>query len=308
MLSAKPWKLDALVRLFGSVLLCVICLSALAITALRFFLERQSITAGAAASLAGAAVLLGAALFLLQKRWAPESILRDVALLLAAAYAGFFLLWLSARLHGGSADPKALGATARIIVAVLCFQTAALFLVQRFLREHELNWSEAFGFRNSFAQALMTGITIGCAAVPVLLGLQYLSGFLLHAIGIQPQEQEAVQLLRSAGGWLNRTVLGITAIVIAPVSEEVLFRGVLYPAIRQFGRPRLALWLSAVLFGAMHVNLVSFLPLTIFGVVLAWLYDKTQNLAAPIAAHLVFNTTNFVMLFTLDLSRTPMPR
>ena len=243
--------------------------------------------------------------FLLQRRPLERLVLYTAALLVAI-YGSFFLIWLSARSSGGGVDPKRLGSTARIVIAVLSFQTIALFFVHRFVREHELSWSEAFGFKNDFSRALLTGIAAGCAAVPILIGLQYFSAALMNLVGIHPQEQEAVQLLRSSGGWLNRSIMGFTAVIIAPLAEEVLFRGILYPAIRQHGYPRLALWGGAVFFGAIHMNVATFIPLTIFAVALAWLYDRTRNLTTPVMAHLVFNMTNFIMLFALDLEHVPL--
>ena len=51
----------------------------------------------------------------------------------------------------------------------------------------------------------------------------------------------------------------------------------------------MALWGSAVFFGLIHVNAAAFLPLTLFGLVLAWLYERTGNLLASITAHALFN-------------------
>jgi membrane protease YdiL (CAAX protease family) len=88
--------------------------------------------------------------------------------------------------------------------------------------------------------------------------------------------------------------LAIQAIILAPIIEELLFRGVLYPAIKQQGYPRLALWGTALFFGAMHVNMALLAPLTFLGFMLAWLYERTNNLAAPIFAHSLFNLANFL--------------
>ena len=92
----------------------------------------------------------------------------------------------------------------------------------------------------------------------------------------------------------------MVAIVIAPPAEEALFRGLIYPAVKRAGFPRLAWWGSAVLFAAVHWNLPSFLPLILLALVLTWLYEKTDNLLAPIAAHGLFNALNFVALQVYD--------
>jgi membrane protease YdiL (CAAX protease family) len=94
-----------------------------------------------------------------------------------------------------------------------------------------------------------------------------------------------------------RVYFVVFSILIAPVAEEILFRGVLYPAIKQSGFPRSALWGTAVLFAAIHVNLPIFLPLLALGLALALLYEATNNLLAPIAAHGLFNAVNIVVFY-----------
>jgi membrane protease YdiL (CAAX protease family) len=86
------------------------------------------------------------------------------------------------------------------------------------------------------------------------------------------------------------------AVLLVPPAEEILFRGILYPWIKQAGYPRLALWGTALVFAGVHFNLVSFLPLAAFALVLAALYERTNNLLAPITAHALFNTLNFLLL------------
>jgi len=92
----------------------------------------------------------------------------------------------------------------------------------------------------------------------------------------------------------------VVAIGIAPVAEELLFRGILYPAIKQAGFPGVALWGTSLLFAAIHVNLGIFVPLLLLALVLAQLYERTGNLLAPITAHALFNAFNFVGFFYLE--------
>lgn len=81
-----------------------------------------------------------------------------------------------------------------------------------------------------------------------------------------------------------------------PVAEEALFRGILFPALRDAGWPRAAYLVASVGFGLIHANRAAFLPLSLLGGFLAWLYVRTGNLLAPVAAHVVFNLTPFVLL------------
>jgi hypothetical protein len=84
--------------------------------------------------------------------------------------------------------------------------------------------------------------------------------------------------------------------VIAPLAEEFLFRGVLFPFFKQLGFPAFA-WLGvSFLFALIHHNAPVFLPLFLFALVLTWLYEKTSGLLAPITAHALFNAANLAML------------
>jgi len=91
----------------------------------------------------------------------------------------------------------------------------------------------------------------------------------------------------------NEAGAGLLAIVVAPFVEELVFRGLIYPTLKQNGFPGLALWGTSILFAAIHSNLMILLPLTFLAVVLTLLYETTDNLLAPIAAHSLFNFVNF---------------
>jgi membrane protease YdiL (CAAX protease family) len=84
--------------------------------------------------------------------------------------------------------------------------------------------------------------------------------------------------------------------VLAPVAEEFIFRGMLYPFVKQLGWPRLA-WIGvSFAFALIHDDAATFVPLFVLALALTWLYEKTDNLLAPIAAHSLFNAANLVIL------------
>jgi membrane protease YdiL (CAAX protease family) len=133
--------------------------------------------------------------------------------------------------------------------------------------------------------------------LPAAWGLQTLSDYAMHLAHMKPQEQVAVQELQEPSlNVAEKVVMGVIAIVFAPIVEEALFRGLLYPAIKQLGHPRLALWVSSALFAAVHFNMVTFVPLMAFALVLVYLYETFQNLLAPIVAHSLFNAANYFLL------------
>jgi hypothetical protein len=122
-----------------------------------------------------------------------------------------------------------------------------------------------------------------------------------------PEAQEMVQMLERADlPTGERLFIGALAVLVAPVAEEAMFRGILYPTIKQSGHPRAAVWVTSLLFAGMHFNAESFAPLAVFSMLLIWLYEKTGSLLAPITVHSLFNYTNFVMLMLASTPGSPI--
>jgi len=299
-LSGKAWKPDAIARLIVGVFICILAGSLLS-TVLHFLGTGGKLGWKLAVLSVGTYSLLGATLFELRKPWTPENFVRRAATLLFCFYGGFILFAWAEQVAGP--PPPAGSSLRQILIGVLSFQGAALLLVGYFVREHRLSWREAFGFGHNWRNALLLGLMLACLYLPLAEGLQRAMLVLMEhlpRLPFKPEEQQAVQVLRSAASWGERLSLGLVTILLAPVTEEVLFRGILYPWVKQAGFPRLALWGTAVLFAAIHANFAIFLPLFVLAVALTLLYETTDNLLAPIAAHSLFNGLNFVKLYLSD--------
>jgi membrane protease YdiL (CAAX protease family) len=70
----------------------------------------------------------------------------------------------------------------------------------------------------------------------------------------------------------------------------------LFPFIKQLGWPKLAWFGVSFLFALIHADKAIFIPLFALALALTWLYEKTDNLLAPITAHALFNAANFAVL------------
>lgn len=82
--------------------------------------------------------------------------------------------------------------------------------------------------------------------------------------------------------------LVVTVAVVAPLGEEVVFRGLLHRALRiPLGRQ--AAMVSSALFAGIHLYLIHFLPVFVLGILLARLYERRGSLLAPVVAHGVVN-------------------
>jgi hypothetical protein len=97
----------------------------------------------------------------------------------------------------------------------------------------------------------------------------------------------------------------VLAVVLAPVTEEVFFRGILYRSVRDRAGVAVGVAVSSLLFGAVHLvsadgASVWVLPLvmTVTGVALALLYERSANLVVPVAAHVAFNAIGITLILT----------
>jgi membrane protease YdiL (CAAX protease family) len=295
MLSAKPWKLDAVIRLLLSVFICIYA-GSLAAAVMHYAQSGGKAGFKFYPAAAAAFVFLAAALFMSRKGWALENIMKRLMTLLGCFYAGLLLgAWAQ---QMASPDRSEVPSAGQMVITVLSFQGAALVFIALFLREHRAGWAEAFGFYNRWPRAVLAGIVAACVFLPIGFRLQQLSGQLIGRFShLKPEEQLPVQTLRGAVSWGDRLMLGVVTILLVPVAEEMLFRGILYPWIKRIGFPRLAVWGTALAFAAMHLNLETLLPLFVLALALIALYEWTDNLLAPISAHALFNALNFALVY-----------
>ena len=91
---------------------------------------------------------------------------------------------------------------------------------------------------------------------------------------------------------LSRNVLGVLSLaVLAPLLEEVLFRGAIQGLLmRLFGRPWPAIIVAALIFGVYHMNPVQIVYATLLGIILGWIYYRTGSLLSVIVGHVLNNS------------------
>jgi len=93
----------------------------------------------------------------------------------------------------------------------------------------------------------------------------------------------------------------VLAVVIAPITEELLFRGLILRGLLSRYTVKTSVLVSAILFGAFHVNPWQFLSATILGVLMAWWFVRTRSLLPCIFGHALNNAVIFIVLHIFHL-------
>lgn len=90
----------------------------------------------------------------------------------------------------------------------------------------------------------------------------------------------------------------LTVGVVAAIGEELVFRGIVQQQIsRVVNNPILGIWLTAIIFSAIHMQFVGFLPRMILGAGLGYLFYWSRSLWLPIIVHFLFNSLQVVAYY-----------
>ena len=145
-----------------------------------------------------------------------------------------------------------------------------------------LRWQNIFWIMPAFVFAMMI-----VGAILVACGWQTWGQ---DSLGAKPQE--AVTLVRETSDVGLLVAMAVTAIIFAPITEELIFRGYLYPVVKRFTDRWFASIFSGVLFGVIHFNVMALPMLALVGVILAVIYERSGSLWVPIGCHAAFNATS----------------
>jgi len=235
-----------------------------------------------------------------EKPWSIDAVARLFLGVIVTLCCGMFLSGLLDKVKLGLSPDQL--QFVQMVVLIAFFQGAALVWIAVFLRQSNISWRAAFGLRPpSRIKAVAAGLAVGVMVLPCVWLLQWISEGVMEWLKINPVAQAAVKELQNSALPVPEKILfGVFTILLAPIAEEALFRGILYPAIKQAGHPRWALWGTSVVFGILHFNMATLAPLVFLAVVLAFLYESTDSLLTPIATHSMFNAANFFYLVFTD--------
>ena len=154
-------------------------------------------------------------------------------------------------------------------------------------------------------QELLTFVSvrgIGAVSVPVLVifgvSMNFLIEWLLSLASqlgfLAPVFEKYEHLAQFITG--GDFVLSLLAVgIIGPIFEEILFRGLIFGELRKITKVRVALLLQALLFGAFHMNVIQSSYAFIIGILLGFVYYRSNSILAPMLVHITINSSTVLL-------------
>ncbi len=164
----------------------------------------------------------------------------------------------------------------------------------------EVSLAELWGLqRLRWKQVVGWSVLLAALVVPLILMVADRSRALLQNwmgdIPAQPLVEAFVQDERAS----FRIMLGLMAVVLAPVFEEVFYRGYLYAVVKRYSDRFFAAVFSSLVFALNHEGVISYAPLFVLALFLAVSYELSGCLWVPIGVHALFNLASLLaMLLT----------
>ena len=117
---------------------------------------------------------------------------------------------------------------------------------------------------------------------------------------LMDKEAAAMEMMK---GFLDSTNFGVFLInfimigILPAICEELFFRGGMQKLLYRCFSVHFAIWLSAFIFSAIHMQFYGFLPRFILGLFLGYIYYWTKNIWVPIVLHLINNGVQVILIY-----------
>ncbi len=180
-----------------------------------------------------------------------------------------------------------------ITILIYCILVAVIAVINR---KRGGNWATSLGMGKSNLSKLLLAPVFYLALIPFLMLIAKGWHVLLELIfRAEPQLQEVAEIVSSQLTWLEISYI-LMAIFGAPIYEEFMFRGIIFPYFVKRMGLRNGIILVSFLFALMHFHLPSFIPLALLSAALCLAYWRTGSLWVSIGMHMIFNAVTILAL------------
>ena len=203
----------------------------------------------------------------------------------------------TAHAHGAGKSPPQEIKGIHVIYGALQFALPVLAIFALLIGRN-ISPLDVFGLKRvGVFQALAMAGALLLLLLPIFLMVTLIAS---QFLGEHAEQQELVKVFQSATKAGKREIVwqvAIAAVCIAPVTEEILFRGYFYPVFKRLIGPLPAAFGTSFLFAAIHNNALGFPGLTLLALALTLVYERTGSIVVPIFMHAWFNGLNLFFMW-----------
>ena len=182
-----------------------------------------------------------------------------------------------------------------VLIDLIAKSILTFFLISLIIKLTHHPFKEiGFSIHNLFSHikfGILTIITI----TPILLVLLFINSEVLRLKQVAP----IVKIVFATTSIYTQIIMVLNILIISPIAEEIFFRYLLNGCLkREFG-VWLSIFLGGMIFAALHFNPSDFLPLTVLGIGLSYIYELKRSIIIVIVAHFLFNFSSLIMLYII---------
>lgn len=221
-------------------------------------------------------------------------------LMLLAGLGLFFILAIQPHESGETGEGGGMSPGGMVMSMVFNLLMCAALLVYLH-RLRGLNPAEIFGLQHIHWRSLALVVLV--FTVIILISVNLVSAATvkwLEEFWPDQQPQETVRAFQESGSIGFKFLVIIAAVVIAPLAEEVLFRGFVYGVLKRYTDAPFAALASSLMFAVIHMHVGSLPPLCMLAVLFCLAYEITGCLLAPMLLHALFNGASIIGMMFFD--------
>lgn len=263
----------------------------------------------------GFATALGVAGYRLMRHYRPQVSWNQEGLvpsrpygapdLLVLASLGVFFIVTSMNPPSGEAADAQVSSAVLVVSMVFTLMVCASLLLY-LSKVRGLNPAELFGFQKVHWRSILKVVLIFsviCLVTVMLVAM--LVAHWLQQVWPELQPQEMVQTFQDSTNFGTKLLVILAAVIVAPLGEEVLFRGFVYGVLKRYTDAPFAALSSSLMFAIIHMHVGSLGPLWVLAVLFCIAYELTGCLLVPMLLHMIFNSTSILLMLLTGSEAVP---
>lgn len=190
--------------------------------------------------------------------------------------------------------------TALFVVQGILFHGVILAGVAGLMIVFKITRQDGFGESTPVMRRIAQGFLFAVGMLPPVWMAAIITQLVMYMLGLDPSLQDVIYYFASDHGWVARMYMLGFGIIVAPIAEELFFRGLLFPALAKAVSVKWGVILSSLIFALIHLHVPAIAPLFVVALACALAYMYTRSLVVPIVMHASFNALNMCMLLLLN--------